>query len=78
MTPFYNTGVVFHETARSVLGQSFQQWEWLIVNDGSLEHLRAQVEQMFRPELRAMSPGPRGEVAAALDEFHEADRSTTL
>jgi glycosyltransferase involved in cell wall biosynthesis len=35
VTPFYNTGVVFHETVRSVLGQSFQQWEWLIVNDGS-------------------------------------------
>lgn len=35
ITPFYNTGPVFHETARSVLGQSFQQWEWLIVNDGS-------------------------------------------
>src|SRR5262249_38908288 len=35
VTPFYNTGSVFHETARSVLGQSFQQWEWLIVNDGS-------------------------------------------
>ena len=26
---------VFHETARCVLGQSFQHWEWLIVNDGS-------------------------------------------
>lgn len=35
VTPFYNTGSVFHETARSVFGQSFQQWEWLIVNDGS-------------------------------------------
>jgi glycosyltransferase involved in cell wall biosynthesis len=35
VTPFYNTGSVFHETARSVLAQSFQQWEWLIVNDAS-------------------------------------------
>lgn len=35
VTPFYNTGPVFHETAHSVLGQSLQQWEWLIVNDGS-------------------------------------------
>jgi glycosyltransferase involved in cell wall biosynthesis len=35
VTPFYNTGVIFHETARSVLQQSFQQWEWLIINDGS-------------------------------------------
>ena len=37
VTPFYNTGAIFHETARSVLRQSFQQWEWLIVNDGSTD-----------------------------------------
>jgi glycosyltransferase involved in cell wall biosynthesis len=35
VTPFFNTGAVFHETARSVLGQSLQQFEWIIVNDGS-------------------------------------------
>src|SRR5437763_1464129 len=35
VTPFYNTGPVFAETMRSVFRQSFQQWEWLIVNDAS-------------------------------------------
>ena len=35
VTPFYNTESIFHETARSVMQQSFQQWEWLIINDGS-------------------------------------------
>jgi glycosyltransferase involved in cell wall biosynthesis len=35
VTPFYDGGAVFHETAASVRGQSFQQWEWIIVNDGS-------------------------------------------
>jgi glycosyltransferase involved in cell wall biosynthesis len=35
VTPFHNTGPIFHETVRSVLAQSFQQWEWLIINDGS-------------------------------------------
>ena len=35
VTPYYNTGEIFHETARCVLGQSFQQWEWIIVDDGS-------------------------------------------
>ncbi len=35
VTPFYNTGEIFHETARSVLGQSLQEWAWLIVNDAS-------------------------------------------
>jgi glycosyltransferase involved in cell wall biosynthesis len=35
VTPFYNTGEIFHETAKSIFYQSFQQWEWIIVNDGS-------------------------------------------
>jgi glycosyltransferase involved in cell wall biosynthesis len=35
VTPFYNTGPIFHETAKSLLQQSFQEWEWLIINDGS-------------------------------------------
>jgi glycosyltransferase involved in cell wall biosynthesis/thioredoxin-like negative regulator of GroEL len=35
ITPFFNTGDVFHESVASVLHQSFQQWEWVIVNDGS-------------------------------------------
>src|SRR5439155_1380401 len=37
VTPFYNTGPIFHDTARSVFLQSLQQWEWLIVNDGSTQ-----------------------------------------
>ena len=35
ITPYYNTGEVFHETADCVLNQSLQDWEWLIINDGS-------------------------------------------
>ncbi|MBL0171649.1 MAG: glycosyltransferase family 2 protein [Gemmatimonadaceae bacterium] len=37
ITPFYNTGPVFRETAESVRRQSLQQWEWIIINDGSTD-----------------------------------------
>jgi glycosyltransferase involved in cell wall biosynthesis len=37
ITAFFNTDAVFHETAQSVFQQSFQQWEWLIVNDASTD-----------------------------------------
>ena len=37
ITPYYNTDEVFLETVHSVLGQSFQDFEWLIVDDGSTD-----------------------------------------
>lgn len=37
ITPFYNTGAVFWETYDSIIKQSFTDWEWIIVNDGSNE-----------------------------------------
>ncbi|GAM26053.1 hypothetical protein SAMD00019534_092280, partial [Acytostelium subglobosum LB1] len=35
LTPFYNIGPIIHETAASVLRQSLQNFQWIIVNDGS-------------------------------------------
>jgi len=35
ITPVVGDRGLFAETARSVLGQSFQEWEWLIVTDAS-------------------------------------------
>lgn len=35
LTPFYNTNEIFLETVQSVLRQSFREWEWIIVDDGS-------------------------------------------
>lgn len=35
MTPFYNTGEIFWRTARSIFNQSLQNFEWIVVEDGS-------------------------------------------
>lgn len=48
VTPFFNTGPVFHETAQSLLQQSFQQWEWLIVNDGSTDAAALAILEQYR------------------------------
>lgn len=48
ITPFYNTGMVFYETAQSIFNQSMQQWEWLIINDGSTEQEALQILEEFR------------------------------
>ncbi len=39
VTPYYNTGPMFLQTIDAVLRQSLQQWEWIIVNDGSTDEL---------------------------------------
>jgi glycosyltransferase involved in cell wall biosynthesis len=37
VTPYFNTGRVFDETVESVVRQTLQAWEWIIVNDGSTD-----------------------------------------
>jgi glycosyltransferase involved in cell wall biosynthesis len=48
VTPFFNTGALFHETAHSVLRQSLQQWEWLIVNDASTDATALAILDQYR------------------------------
>jgi glycosyltransferase involved in cell wall biosynthesis len=52
ITPFYNTGDVFHETARSVFVQSMQAWEWIVVNDGSTDAHALEVLAHYRRRAR--------------------------
>jgi glycosyltransferase involved in cell wall biosynthesis len=68
VTPFRNTGEVFRETVRSVFGQSLQQWEWIIVNDGSSEPDSLAMLEPLRhgdDRIRVIDlPGGRGASAA--------------
>ena len=76
ITPFHNTGPVFHETARSVLQQSLQQFEWLIINDGSTDPEALAVLAHYRngdPRIRIIDfPENRGPAAARNLGFHSA------
>jgi glycosyltransferase involved in cell wall biosynthesis len=76
VTPFYNPGPVFDETARSVLQQSFQQWEWVIVNDGSTDPQSLALLEHYRrsdPRIRVIDhDGNRGPGAARNTGFRHA------
>jgi cellulose synthase/poly-beta-1,6-N-acetylglucosamine synthase-like glycosyltransferase len=75
-TAFYNTGEIFRETARCVLGQSLQAWEWIIVNDGSTDPASLSMLDEFRridPRVRVVDhPRNRGLSAARNTGFREA------
>lgn len=52
VTPFFDTGDVFHETATAVFAQSLQAWEWIIVNDGSSDRRALEGLERYRSHPR--------------------------
>ncbi|NWG20768.1 MAG: glycosyltransferase [Chloroflexi bacterium] len=81
ITPYYNTGPIFLDTIRSVLRQSLQQWEWIIVNDGSDDRAALQVLAPLRaspdPRIRVVDQPNRG-LAAARNAGVAASRAPLL
>ena len=55
VTPFFNANALFYETAESVFRQTLQQWEWLIVNDGSTEPEALRILEEYRQRTRAFA-----------------------
>lgn len=67
ITAYYNTGPLFFETVTAVLRQSLQQWEWIIVNDGSSDPRALQTLQALRKadqRIRIIDSPNRGPSAA--------------
>lgn len=68
VTPFFNVGPLFHETAQALDAQTFQQWEWLIVNDGSTDPAALAVLARYRaadPRIRVLDLPRNGGPGAA-------------
>ncbi|MFN6015081.1 MAG: glycosyltransferase family 2 protein [Flavobacteriales bacterium] len=48
ITPFRNSADFIRETAESIFSQSYDDWEWILINDHSLQN---EVE-LLKPYLR--------------------------
>lgn len=76
VTPFHDTGEAFRETTLSILGQSYQQWEWLIVNDASTDPTALKLLDYIRhldPRIRVIDHNENmGPSAARNTGFHAA------
>jgi glycosyltransferase involved in cell wall biosynthesis len=81
ITPFYNTGTVFYETASSVFKQSLQQWEWLIINDGSSDPESLSILDEYRqidPRVRVIDHETNRGLSAARNTGFQSARAEVV
>jgi glycosyltransferase involved in cell wall biosynthesis len=65
ITPFYNRADTMPETIRSVLGQTFQNFEYIIVDDGSTDDLsRNYIKRIIHPKITVLHQENAGVAAA--------------
>lgn len=64
ITPSFNRGYIVHETAESIFNQTYSDWEWVIVDDGSTddswEILRSFAEKDSRVKIYKRDREPKG------------------
>lgn len=70
--PLYNKEKQIYDTLQSVLNQSFQSFEILIINDGSTDHSVAEVEKIKDARIRLMHQQNAGVSAARNKGIKEA------
>lgn len=47
LTPTYNDGISIKETLQSLLSQTYTNWEWIVVNDGSTDDTDEIMQQLI-------------------------------
>lgn len=66
VTPLYNTGEHLDELARSIRSQSMQEWQWILIDDGSTDDSFARAKKWVAKDsrIRAISQENQGPSAA--------------
>jgi glycosyltransferase involved in cell wall biosynthesis len=70
--PTWNREVFLLEAVRSVQAQTFADWELIVVDDGSTDGTRAEMEALAEPRLRYIYQQNRGESSARNHGAREA------
>jgi glycosyltransferase involved in cell wall biosynthesis len=66
LMPAYNAGPFIGDAIRSVLAQTFPDFELLIINDGSTDHTESVIRSFTDPRIRLITQTNRG-ISAALN-----------
>jgi glycosyltransferase involved in cell wall biosynthesis len=69
--PFYNAERFLPDAIRSVFAQTYQDWELLLVDDGSTDQSLDIARSVKDPRVRVVSDGKNKKLAARLNEITE-------
>lgn len=67
--PAYNAGLYIIESINSVIDQSYENWELIIVNDGSTDNTNTQLEKIQDDRIKVYHQENKGQCAAANKAF---------
>jgi glycosyltransferase involved in cell wall biosynthesis len=73
--PAYNAGKYIMETINSIVNQSYEQWELIIVNDGSTDHTAQELEKANDHRIKIYHQGNKGQCTAANFAFQQSKGS---
>lgn len=66
VTPYYNAELFFEQTFNSVMNQTLQAFEWIVVDDGSNQNSKDYLHQLVKnePRIRLLSQENKGQAKA--------------
>jgi len=67
--PAYNAGEYIADTVKSIIGQSYTNWELIITNDGSTDGTAAILNQLTDARIKVFHQENKGQCAAANQAF---------
>lgn len=73
--PFYNNAATLSDAIRSVFAQTFQDWELLLIDDGSSDDSLAVARSVCDPRVRVISDGINMKLPYRLNQIVELARA---
>src|SRR5699024_12652561 len=72
--PFYNAEEFLLDSIKSIFAQTYQNWELILIDDGSTDNSLSIAQSIDDPRVRLYSDGKNKKLAARLNEIAKLAR----